>query len=175
MQFASTRLILTQRKDPTRKICEVILRVHESSYGNCASVATYDLASSKLEMQSLAIPADRYNDGKVHSLPVDATSDTYTFIKTTCQRWIDYESTFLRKLRAQWDLCSETAKEMADRGFLDPRERFHFSHIDPYPRNILINITDDSSVETTGILDWDDAFFAPKYVACRAPFWSWEG
>jgi hypothetical protein len=86
LQFAFTWLNLAQRKDLTRKICEVILRMHESSYGGCTSVSTYDVVSSKLEMQSVAIPPDPDHDGKVHSLPVDGTSDTHTSIMTTCQR-----------------------------------------------------------------------------------------
>lgn len=72
------------------------------------------------------------------------------------------------------DRCSEMAKKMFDCGFLNASERFHFTHLDLYPRNILLNITSDSSVEITGILNWDNALFAPKYVACRAPSWLWE-
>jgi hypothetical protein len=28
-------------------------------------------------------------------------------------------------------------------------------------------------VEITSIIDWDDCFFAPQFVAYRAPFWLW--
>lgn len=175
LQFAFNQLNAAQRKDLTRKICKVILGMYESLYGDCAAVGAYDVASSTFEMRSLAIPPDPDNDGKVHSLPVDETGDTLTFIKTTFQRWKDHEGTFLRKPRAEWDRCIEMAQEMAVRGLLRANERFHLTHVDLYPRNILVNITDDSSIEITGILDWDDALFAPKYVACRAPFWLWEG
>ncbi|KAF3050255.1 hypothetical protein E8E11_003972 [Didymella keratinophila] len=167
LQSAFTQLNLKQRKGLTHKICEGVLRMHESSYGDCFSVSTYDVTSSKLELRSLAIPLDPDNDGKVNSLPAHGTSDTHTFIKTTCQRWKDYESTFLRKPRAEWDRCMEMAQEMTDCGYLNVSERLHFTHMDLYPRNILINLTDDTSVEITGILDWDDALFAPKYMACE--------
>ena len=162
MQSAFTRLNLAQRKDLTRKICEVILRMHESSYGDCASVSTYDIASSKLEMQSLAIPSDPDNDGKAHSLPVDGTSDTHTFITTICQRWKDHESTFLRNPRVEWDRCIQMAQEMADRELLNGCERFHFTHMDLHLCNVLVDVTDDSSIEISRILDCDDALFAPK-------------
>jgi hypothetical protein len=174
-QFAFTQLNFTQRKDLTRKICKVIPKLHESSCGNCAPVGTYDVASFKLEMQSLAILPDPDNDGKVHSLLIGGISDTYTLIETTYQRWKDYKSTFLRKPRAEWDCCSKMAQEMADCGYLNVSERFHVFPMDMPPRNILVNVTDDSSVEIIGILGWEDALSAPKYAACRAPFWLWEG
>lgn len=64
---------------------------------------------------------------------------------------------------------------MADREYINRSERFHFTHMDLYPRNILVKATEDTSVEITGILDWNNAMFAPKYTACRALFWLWEG
>jgi hypothetical protein len=69
----------------------------------------------------------------------------------------------------------EMAYEMVDCGYLNISDRFHFTHLDLYPRNILVCVTGDSSVEVTRILDWDDALFAPKHMACRAPRWLWEG
>lgn len=61
LQLVFTQLNVAQRKDLTRNICKLVLN-----------------------MQSLAIPPDPDNDGKVHSLLVKEMSDTLTFISTTC-------------------------------------------------------------------------------------------
>jgi hypothetical protein len=147
LQSVFTQLNVAQRKDLVRKICKLILSLQKTSFGDCAFVADHDFASSSFEMQSLAVPPDPDNNGKVHSSPVNGISDTLTFIKTTCQRWKDHESTFLRRPRVEWDRCSEMAQKMAGRGILNASERFHFTHMDLYPRNILVKVPDDSSVE----------------------------
>jgi len=40
------------------------------------------------------------------------------------------------------------------------------------PRNIMVDIQ-NGSASITGILDWDSAIFAPKFVACAPPMWCW--
>ncbi|KAL9070546.1 MAG: hypothetical protein Q9161_004843 [Pseudevernia consocians] len=46
-------------------------------------------------------------------------------------------------------------------------------HVDLHPRNIMVEIQPDNSLEMTGILDWDEAIFAPKFVNCEPPGWLW--
>jgi len=60
-------------------------------------------------------------------------------------------------------------------GFIPDSDRFYFCHLDLYPRNMLVEIEDDSSLPLTGLLDWDAqfAYFCPKFVAYRAPSWLW--
>lgn len=41
------------------------------------------------------------------------------------------------------------------------------------PRNIMAQIQADSSLQVTGILDWDSAIFAPRFVGCVPPMWLW--
>lgn len=43
-----------------------------------------------------------------------------------------------------------------------------------FPRNILVEVRDDSTVELTGIIDWDSAEWAPAFVAMEAPCWLWR-
>jgi hypothetical protein len=50
---------------------------------------------------------------------------------------------------------------------------FSLDHKYLYPRNILATIDDAGRLEITGIVDWDTAIFAPKFVALRAPFCAW--
>ncbi|KAL6712756.1 hypothetical protein ACLMJK_009694 [Lecanora helva] len=46
-------------------------------------------------------------------------------------------------------------------------------HLDLHPRNIMVQIPSASSIHITGILDWDDAVIAPKFVNCQPPGWLW--
>ena len=54
-------------------------------------------------------------------------------------------------------------------------ETFHLSHGDLASRNILAEIVDESSIEITGVVDWDFACFAPKFCMYRAPMDMWDG
>ena len=41
------------------------------------------------------------------------------------------------------------------------------------PRNIMADIDADNTLRISGILDWDSAVFAPKFVGCTPPMWIW--
>ena len=46
-------------------------------------------------------------------------------------------------------------------------------HFDLAARNIMVQILTDGSLTISGILDWDSAAFAPKFVSCAPPSWLW--
>ena len=46
-------------------------------------------------------------------------------------------------------------------------------HLDLHPRNIMVEIHSKDSLQVTGILDWDEAVVAPKFVNCQPPGWLW--
>lgn len=54
-------------------------------------------------------------------------------------------------------------------------ETFHLCHGDLASRNILGVIANSSSVNITGIVDWDFACFAPAFCAYLAPMDMWSG
>ncbi|OIW34882.1 hypothetical protein CONLIGDRAFT_710148 [Coniochaeta ligniaria NRRL 30616] len=54
----------------------------------------------------------------------------------------------------------------------NPSNDYQLVHIDLFPRNIMVDLS--SSPMITGIIDWDEAVFAPAFVADRAPTWLWE-
>ena len=41
------------------------------------------------------------------------------------------------------------------------------------PRNIMAHVDSDESLTISGILDWDSAIFAPRFVGCVPPMWIW--
>lgn len=67
---------------------------------------------------------------------------------------------------------------MNEMGFLDPfkdeAHSFCLTHYDLDPRNIMVDIHEDETLKISGILDWDLAMFAPKWVHCRPPMWIWN-
>ena len=64
--------------------------------------------------------------------------------------------------------------QMEDLGFLGNNENC-LCHLDLLgsPRNIMVDIQSDGSLRVTGILDWDSAVFAPRFVGCSPPMWLW--
>lgn len=50
---------------------------------------------------------------------------------------------------------------------------YYFNHGDLFPRNIMIETLSENAAFVTGILDWDDAHFAPAVVSFSPPAWLW--
>ena len=77
-----------------------------------------------------------------------------------------------------WDRLIATVREMSHRGFFDHRDlQMHcLCHVDLHMGNIMVQTSNhDDSATITGILDWDEACFAPKFVNCMPPAWLWMG
>lgn len=72
------------------------------------------------------------------------------------------------------DRLATMAVQMDELGFLG-YDLNCLCHLDLLgsPRNIMADIKPDGSLSITGILDWDSAVFAPKFVGCAPPMWLW--
>ncbi|OTA68036.1 kinase-like protein [Hypoxylon sp. EC38] len=77
-------------------------------------------------------------------------------------------------LRPQFmDRFCTMAIELSQGGWFDDVPNC-LTHFDFAPRNILVNPTTDSrNPVITAVLDWDDAGFAPMFMACAPPLWIW--
>lgn len=71
-----------------------------------------------------------------------------------------------------WDTMLKAVHEMEEMQ-LFKSDLNCLCHIDLHPRNIMVEIQSDNCLEVTGILDWDEAVFAPKFVNCEPPGWLW--
>lgn len=71
-----------------------------------------------------------------------------------------------------WDSMLEVVEEMNDLD-LSKMGTYCLCHVDLHPRNIMAKTHPDGSVKVTGILDWDEAVVAPKFVNCEPPGWLW--
>ena len=71
------------------------------------------------------------------------------------------------------DRLANAATQLEDMGYLYCDSNC-LTHYDLDPRNIMVDIQADGALKITGILDWDLAMFAPKWVAYRPPIWIWN-
>ena len=72
-----------------------------------------------------------------------------------------------------WDeFCKMTSESDAGGWLAD--EQYSIAHLDLAPRNILVDPALDTQVPIiTGILDWDSAVLAPRFMSCAPPMWIW--
>ena len=102
---------------------------------------------------------------------------TYYFMMAQFGRWKALE---LRcdpatiRWSNNYDRLVTMTAQMDDLGFLGNDENC-VCHLDLLgsPRNIMVDIKSDGSLSITGILDWDSAMFAPRFVGCAPPMWLW--
>lgn len=71
-----------------------------------------------------------------------------------------------------YDDMLKVVREMDDLGLFKPNMNC-LCHLDLYPRNIMVEFHSEDSLRVTGILDWDEAVVAPKFVKCQPPGWLW--
>ncbi|KAI1077216.1 hypothetical protein F5B20DRAFT_593032 [Whalleya microplaca] len=50
---------------------------------------------------------------------------------------------------------------------------YYLNHGDLFPRNIMVELPTQNSAFVSGVLDWDDAHFAPAVVSFAPPAWLW--
>ncbi len=71
-----------------------------------------------------------------------------------------------------YDEMLKVVREMDFLGLFKP-DLNCLCHLDLHPRNIMVEIHSEDSIRVTGILDWDEAVIAPKFVNCEPPGWLW--
>lgn len=72
-----------------------------------------------------------------------------------------------------WDKFCQMTLELDAGGWLSDT-RYSIAHLDFAPRNILVDPTSDTQAPiVTGILDWDSAVLAPRFMSCTPPMWIW--
>lgn len=100
---------------------------------------------------------------------------TLQFFQSQIGRWraVDVADDGPDHMIRLWDSMLEVASQMDKAGLFKPTSHC-LCHVDLHPRNIMAKISpNDSSILITGILDWDEAVVAPKFVACEPPAWLW--
>ena len=106
----------------------------------------------------------------------DERQTTLDFFKLQIGHWravdVARNAPLVHQIIGLWDAMLEIAEQMDDLG-LFPTTFHCLCHVDLHPRNVMAEIGSDGSVHVTGILDWDEAVIAPKFVCCEPPGWLW--
>ena len=101
---------------------------------------------------------------------------TLDFFKCQIGRWravdVARNASMVDRTIGLWDGMLKVVEEMNSLGLFTV-ERHCLCHVDLYPRNIMVRVQHNGSVQVTGILDWDEAVVAPKFVNCEPPGWLW--
>ncbi|KKY16847.1 hypothetical protein UCRPC4_g05805 [Phaeomoniella chlamydospora] len=153
---------------------------------------TKEMARFYVEMQDttnssagrLALNLSLRPDGSIQtfdfSSPVDKAKDPLTPTEPfqfMCEKILTWHNCFrISGFENGFPYFSQMLKMVkrmqAIRGTFNPQE-YYLRHNDLYPRNILVSIRDEDTAVITGILDWDDTYFAPTAVAFAPPTWLW--
>jgi hypothetical protein len=128
------------------------------------------LCPSGIPMMMFDFPFDTF------PLTTLAYPSPLTFMLALVNQWITYEAAGLPSEHinfATWMKIKVIIHALSDHDILG--STFHLVHGDLAARNILGTVIDDSTIEITGVVDWDFASFAPAFCAYRAPLYKWSG
>ena len=172
-------LTLGQKKSAVRQLCQITLDLAKITHDRGGKISTrnssLDLSeTAKLDVMDVPPLREHFCDfierGKICPAEPETTLE---FVRKYCERWRGFDWPY-KPDDAVWDGFIRMAEKMHELGLLPDDERFHFAHGDLFLRNILAEVDGVRQVRITGILDWDDAKFVPKFVAYRAPFFLWS-
>ena len=84
----------------------------------------------------------------------------------------------LRPFTRELQVCLVIAQELLRTSALaDDKQGGGFSlcHTDLFPRNVMVDPSSSSTGPVlTGVIDWDEAIFAPRFATCLPPVWLWQ-
>ncbi|KAF2874690.1 hypothetical protein BDV95DRAFT_603491 [Massariosphaeria phaeospora] len=172
-------LNFAQKKCLAKQLAELSRNLYGLTHTSCCVLGAAQgkgTSVDTVEFLTLRIPPDDTHIDPLRQIPssLPATPQTtLEFIQQTCTRWDVYERTSCHRLTTPWPRLAALASALHARGLLPSPSTFHFTHLDLFPRNILIVTPSPDTVVISGVLDWDDALFAPGWAACRMPVWLW--
>jgi hypothetical protein len=166
------KLNLEQKRSATRQITQIVLDLHKltsRSPGTISSAnSAYDLgAAPKLD----SLPLGHHSK---ETTPAPRQTTTLKWILDRCNQWKSAEDRHEAYYTyGAWDSLANMAKKLHKSGLLPDQDAFHFCHQDLQLRNVMAVVEGNETVSISGVLDWDSAIFAPKFVSPRAPFFLW--
>jgi aminoglycoside phosphotransferase (APT) family kinase protein len=166
------KLNLEQKKSATRQITQIVLDLHKltsRSPGTISSAnSAYDLgAAPKLD----SLPLGHHSK---ETTPAPRQTTILKWILDRCNQWKSAEDRHEAYCTyGAWDSLANMAKKLHKSGLLPDQDAFHLCHQDLQLRNVMAVVEGNETVNISGVLDWDSAIFAPKFVSLRAPFFLW--
>jgi hypothetical protein len=173
-------LNLEQKKCAMRRVTEIVLNLHEITNASAGIISrvnnTSDLVNGvKLEPYPISKCSISRDDIEPKVNIVSPPQTTQDLLHSLCksQRPLMVADNGNLMFQDIWDDLESIISTLHNRGFIPDGDLFHLCHFDLQSRNLLARFIDESTVDITGILDWDSAAFAPKFMRVRAPFFSW--
>ncbi|KAJ4372024.1 hypothetical protein N0V83_003797 [Neocucurbitaria cava] len=176
LHLSSLRLNLEQRKSLLRNVMEVqrqLNSVTNTSAGNI-TIATSSIA--EVQLYQFEIPKSRPDLAPLPKYAATPCQSTFDLLKELCNRWKELYGLHNIMVDIIWNRVDIIISSLREHGFLPDTDQFYFCHTDFVGHNILVELRGDTDVDITAVLDWDSewVFFAPKFVAYRAPLWLWN-
>ncbi|KAF2874696.1 hypothetical protein BDV95DRAFT_591494 [Massariosphaeria phaeospora] len=160
-------LNMKQKKSLAKRIIELSSEIATFTSSSAGTIAARDIQDG--ESSSIAISQFHVQNESPLSSPIESCLE---LLLRQCKRWSQYQMSSRRHCYQEiWVAYAKISKSLQARGFLE--ESFCFVHGDLLPHNLLIAIRDSSTVEVTGVVDWDSGYFGPRFMAYRAPYWLW--
>lgn len=133
----------------------------------------------KYHIRAFDVDADPFGDNpELDDISLAAQAPNYCstleFFLPQFERWKVAASKHDNILKVDYMKClAAVATQMNEAGFLGDNKNC-LCHLDlnHAPHNIMVDIRDDR-LSISGILDWDSAVFAPRFVGCVPPMWIW--
>lgn len=152
---------------------KTIAGFQSTSAGEIATANTSIAPDAAVQIEKMYVPRrglTNHNSSTPSTWP-SLPQDTLTELLELCERWREYQRSDGMCFEHIWDGYSIICRSLHQRGFLEGS--YSLVHGDLAAHNLLVKIKDESTVVITGVLDWDFAMFAPKFMAYGAPFWLW--
>lgn len=176
-----TQLTHAQQRTFATEFGRILRNMQEMSHSTPGQieVASNQDNTRNYHIRAFDVDADPFGDNPEldeFSLAAEAPSHCSTLEFFLCQfeRWKVAAEKHNNILKVDYMKClAAVATQMNTSGFLGDDENC-LCHLDlnHAPHNIMVN-SQDSSLSISGILDWDSAVFAPRFVGCVPPMWIW--
>ncbi|USP76851.1 hypothetical protein yc1106_04125 [Curvularia clavata] len=171
-------LNLKQKVSAIQAITQIVEKIASVTAPAAGQIAYSNVTSpgKDIKVNEFLIPTKYQAQRSDLPGPCEAMEQTpHEFLMSCCKRWIEYENKNMPGFSMStplWSKIKEIITILEEKGWLGGS--FHLVHGDFFGRNILVEIASDTAVKVTGVVDWDMARFAPKFVAFRGPFWAWN-
>ncbi|KAF2093466.1 hypothetical protein NA57DRAFT_48185 [Rhizodiscina lignyota] len=168
----------SQKTSVAKAMAQVITKLQSKVYSRFGRIdPTPVLAGTESDLKKVfrfEVPARQsWNAGVDERIP-SAPQAVFELLLDLFERWKAYDISICpvddcERLNKLIDMT----KQMEELGMFKDQP-VAFCHLDLEPRNILVTVLNDTEVVIEGILDWDSAVFAPRFMACKVPFWLWR-
>ena len=173
-----------QRCTVAQEIGKIILALQavKNPTPGVVEASSVDGGSQKFIVRPFDIKSPYDDDWKAKVTPYvpsdgdeSVTQNPEVWFGTQFGRWLAHELLENPAQILYWDYqyqFVQVTKQMDSLDILGDGQNC-LCHFDFAARNIMVQFLSDGSLKISGIVDWDSAAFAPKFVSCAPPLWLW--